>query len=131
MKYRAGLITLCVVFFSLVGCDREATPFTVGPFDVNSDTGVATGNALGVDFAVAGASGARLESGPGKVPGSGRAGITLADDLKIDLEMAEGGETITFLMNGKEFGDLEKGDKVEIDQARNVKVNDTARQSRD
>jgi len=39
------------------------------------------------------------------------------------------GQSVTFELNGKNFGDLERGDKVEIEKSRNVLVNGGKRTS--
>lgn len=108
----------------MVGCDRKETPFTVGPFDVNGKTGVATGHAFGIEFNVEGAPGAEIKSNlSGSPESSSRTEITFAEDLRINLETMNEGESVTFELNGKNLGDLERGDKVEIEKSRNMLVN--------
>ena len=51
----------------------------------------------------------------------------MADDLKIKLLVVKEGATATFELNGKNFGTLERGDKVAIAKDRSVTVNGTAR----
>ena len=125
MKYKTIITTLCAVL-ALLGCDRKtiATSSEVGPFNVNGNTGKATGQAFGIEFNVAGASGAEVTSDlSGSPKSSSRAEITLADDLKIKLQTMNEGTSVTFDLNGKNFGTLERGDKVEIEKSRNVIVN--------
>ncbi len=92
---------------------------------MNSDTGVATGkDAFGIDFEVAGATRAssRFEL-HGNTKYSSWAEITLADDLRIRLATRDEGSLVTFQLNGRNFGDLKRGDQVVIDEERNVTVN--------
>lgn len=124
MKRQTLLVTFCAILLSVVGCERKAAPVAVGPFDVNSETGMATGQALGIAFQVAGASGAEVTSDlSGSPQSSSRAEITLADDLKIKLQAMDEGNSVRFELNGKNFGNLERGDKVEIEKDRSVVVN--------
>jgi hypothetical protein len=101
---------------------------SAGPFQVDSNTGLATGQALGIDFEVMGASWAQLKADLRPGQSHGRTEITLADDVMIQLEMFSEGSAITFKLNGNNFDDLEEGDKVVIDEDRNVTVNGTARE---
>jgi hypothetical protein len=48
----------------------------------------------------------------------------LGDDVNIRLEKVPG-SAITFQLNGKMYGALEVGDRVVVDEERNVTVNDT------
>ncbi len=124
MKYRTILATFCAILLAVVGCERKETPVAVGPFNVSRDTGVATGQAFGIEFNVEGASGAEIKSDlSGSPKSSSRTEITLADDLKIKLQTINEGKSVTFELNGKNFGDLKRGDKVEIEKSRNVLVN--------
>jgi hypothetical protein len=47
----------------------------------------------------------------------------LADDLTIELVTKDEGKLVNFRLNGRNFGDLKRGDKVVIDEERNVTVN--------
>lgn len=126
MKPNTILFALCVLLLSLPGCNRRTvtTSASVAAFNVNSDTGVATGQALGIEFIAAGASGAAITSkASGSPESSSRMEIALADDLKIDLETMEEGKSVAFQMNGKSYGHLKTGDKVEIGKDRSVMVN--------
>lgn len=130
MKNKTLLATFCVILLSVIGCGKKETPVTVGPFAVNGGTGVATGQAFGVAFTVAGATGAEVTSEISASPkSSSRADITLADDLKINLQTIAEGHSVSFDLNGKPFGQLQRGDKVEIDKSRNVRVNGEQRAS--
>lgn len=121
MKHQAILATFCAIL-SVVGCERKATQATVGPFDLKNDT--ATGQAFCIEFNVAGATGAEIASDlSGSSATPSQAEITLADDLKIKLQTKPESELVTFGLNGKSFGDLNAGDKVEIAKDRSVRVN--------
>ncbi|MEZ5431230.1 MAG: hypothetical protein R3F31_08645 [Verrucomicrobiales bacterium] len=56
MKYHTRLTMFCAILLSVIGCEKKSPPVSVGPFDVNRDTGVATGEAFGIHFNVEGAS---------------------------------------------------------------------------
>lgn len=86
---------------------------------------MATGkDAFGIDFEVAGADRAESESEVhGNPKYSSRAKITLADDLTIELVTKHEGKLVSFRLNRRNFGDLKRGDKVVIDEERNVTVN--------
>ena len=125
-----AIACLILILAALPACERQAatSPVSSGPFTVNSDTGVATGEALGITFRVMGATGAEATSEVSGSPQSAsRAEITLAEDLKIGLETMAGGDGVALQVNGKRFGLLAKGDEVAIDQDRAVKVNGEAR----
>ncbi len=128
MKHQTLLVTFCALLLLVAGCEKPAAPVTTGPFNVNSETGMATGQALGIDFNVAGADGAKVKSDlSGSPESSSRAEITLADDLKINLQTMDEGKSVRFELNGTDFGNLEKGDKVEIAKDRSVMVNGKSR----
>ena len=124
MKFQTIIATTCVLL-ALNGCEQKpVTSAAVGPFNVNSETGTATGQAFGIEFNVTGASGAEVTSDLSGSPKSpSQAMITLADDLKINLATTNEGNSVTFELNGTHFGSLERGDKVEIEKSRNVIVN--------
>lgn len=133
MKHKTIITTFCALL-ALLGCDRKAisTSSVVGPFNVSSDTGIATGQAFGIEFKIAGASGAEIASDiSSSSKSSSRTEITLADDLKIKLKTMNEGTSVTLDLNGKNFGTLERGDKVEIEKNRNVMVNGEKRTSED
>ena len=127
MKHRSILALSCTLLMVLVGCERKAASLSAGPFKVDGTTGIATGQALGIDFEVAGATGVQSEADLKPGQSYGRVEFVLADDVKIQLEMPSGGRPITFQLNGTDYGKLEVGDKVVIDEDRNVTVNDTKR----
>ena len=131
MKYLLTLILLSILLTPLVGCQEPTTSISSGSFNVSGNTGLATGQALGIDFEVAGATGvqskAMLKAGKPEHT-SGQTQITLADDVVIQLEVLKGGSTISFQLNGTDFGELKEGDKVVIDKDRNVMVNGSHRQ---
>jgi hypothetical protein len=132
MKHQTIIATLCVLLFALLGCEQKAATSSpsVGPFDVNSDSGRATGKVFGVDFEVAGASRAEVDFQlSGAAQSSSRAEITLADDLKIELVTKNDGDAGNFQMNGERFGVVERGDQVTINADRKVAVNGEKRSS--
>lgn len=123
MKHQTSVVTLCAIFLSGGGCERKASS-VVGPFDVNGETGMATGQAFGIEFKAAGASGVEVKSDlSGSPESSSRTDITLADDLKIKLQTMDEGKSVAFELNGRKLGNLERGDKVEIEKGRSVVVN--------
>jgi hypothetical protein len=129
MKNKALTLTvLSALLLPLLGCEKEEKkappPASVGPFQVNGDTGQATGEAFGIRFDVAGATGVDTKFDLSGNPGhSSKAEITLAEDLKIQLEPLEEGNPVAFHLNGKKIGDLERGSNVEIDKDRSVTIN--------
>lgn len=124
MKHSTLPITFCALLLLVVGCEKKAAPVASGPLSVNGETGMATGQVLGIEFKVAGADGAKIKSDLSGSPQSpSRAEITLADDLKLKLQATNEGKSVSFELNGKSFGNLEKGDKVEIAKDRSVMVN--------
>ena len=128
MQHRSRLALSCTFLMALVGCERNESSLSAGPFKVNGTTGIATGQALGIDFEVAGATGVQSEWDLKPGQSSGRVEVALADDGKIQVELLSGGRPITFQLNGTNYGTLEVGDKVVIDEDRNVTVNDTRRE---
>lgn len=126
MKHQAVVATFCALLLALPGCQKDTTSssVSVGPFNVNSDTGMASGQAFGIDLKAAGASGAEIKFElHGNPQYSSRAEITLADDLNIKLETMNEGDAVAFQLNGKKYGTLAQGDEVAIDEERNVTVN--------
>jgi hypothetical protein len=115
---------------ALIGCDSQSSSVSTRQFHVDSDTGRATGQALGINFEVAGAT--QTQNASQLVAGkpehtSAQIEITFADDLIIRLEMLEEGGPISFRVNGNDFAALKKGDQVVIDENRNTTVNGTLR----
>ena len=124
MKYQTLLATFCAILFSVVGCEKRFRDAKVGSFDVNSNTGIATGQAFGIEFKAEGASRVETKSQLGTSQEfSSQAEINLADDLKIKLQTKIKSESVAFELNGKSFGDLKAADKVEIAKDRSVMVN--------
>lgn len=125
MKQQISMAALCVLL-ALPGCKEQAAPtsVTVGPFRVNRDTGLADGQAFGVDFQAMGASSSEVEFKlSGNSQHSSSTSITLGDDLKIELRTMKQGSSVAFQLNGKEVCNLARGDQVVIDEERNVTVN--------
>jgi hypothetical protein len=136
MKNRLIVATFFTLILALVGCGEKKTstyPPTDGDFVKNSD-GRGTAQVWGMHFdvvdTVGNTAGSEFEGGlhSDTEQTDGRIKITLGDDVNIRLEKVHG-SPITFKLNGKMYGALEVGDRVLIDKERNVKVNDTARQS--
>ena len=129
MNDRSILALSCTLLMALIGCQKQKVSLFVGPFNVDSDTGLATGQALGIDFEVSGASEVKskwdLKAG---VQSYGWTEITLADDLTFQLEKLSNDSAITFKLNGRDFGNLDEGDKVVIDEGRKVTVNGATRE---
>ena len=131
MKYQKPIIPLCALLLALVGCEKKAAtlPVSDGTWTVNHDTGMATGkDAFGIDFEMAGAT--KVESKfdlSGNPENSSRVEVALADDLEIELVTMNGGDIVAFHLNGRKFGNLKRGDKVVIDEERNVTVNGETR----
>ena len=118
------IAAVCTLLLATLGCGNNATPVNVGPFSVDSDTGVATGQAFGIEFNAT--RGTKVEIISGTLDASGtsqRAAITLADDLRIELQSVDGANSATFQLNGRDLGILQTGDEVAIDEQRNVTVN--------
>lgn len=132
MNYKNIIATFCALL-ALLGCDKKTitTSSEVCPFNVNGNTGMATGQAFGIEFKVAGASRVEVVTDISASPqSSSRAEIALADDLKIKLQTMTEGASVMFDVNGKNFGTLERGDKVEVEKSRNVMVNGDQRTSK-
>lgn len=126
MKGKTVITLLCALVIALFGCERKPVTSSVsaGTWDVNSDTGITNGRAFGIDFRVAGTSGAEVTSErSGNPKYSSRVEITLADDLKIELETMDQRNSVAFKLNGNNLGNLQRGDEVAIDEDRNVTVN--------
>lgn len=126
MKQQITIAAFCVLLFALSGCQEQAgnTSVAVGPFSVNSDTGLADGQAFGIEFEAMGASKSEVKFMlSGNSQDSSNASITLADDLHIKLKTMNEGKSVAFQLNGKEICNLAPGDKVVINEERNVTVN--------
>jgi hypothetical protein len=126
MKQQIAIVTCCVLLLALPSCQKRTASSSVsaGAFNVNSDTGMANGQAFGIEFRAAGCSSAEVKCDiQGNTQFSSRAEISLADDLKIELETMDDGNSVAFQLNGKKIGNLAKGDEVVIEEDRNVTVN--------
>lgn len=125
---------LCLLLLALVGCGGTSTPAippTTGDFVKNSD-GVGTARVLGIDFSV------RVDSSGSTTDdaihanlvdpeqSSARKRFTLGDDITIQLDSVDEA-VVRFMFNDQDFGTLDVGDKVVIDDERNVEVNGTPR----
>lgn len=126
MKHQVVLTIFCILLLALPSCQKgtASSSVSVGPFNVNSDTGMANGQAFGIDFKAAGASRAEVSFElHGNPQHSSLAEITLAQDLNIELETMNDGNSVAFQLNGTKIGNLAKGDEVVIEEDRNVTVN--------
>ena len=104
---------------------------TTGDF-VKNDKGAGTAQVFGIDFSV------RVNSGGASTDfaidanfvepeqSSARKRFTLGDDITIQLDSIDESE-VRFVFNDQDFGTLNVGDKVVIDDERNVEVNGTPR----
>lgn len=126
-------ITL-LALLTLVGCSGPAAPAippTAGDF-VKVEDGVGSARAFGIDFfAPVNEDGATTEAAidanltdPQQSSASKR--FTLGDDIAIELQSIDATK-VQFRFNGQDFGTLDVGDKVVIDDERNVDVNGTPR----
>ncbi len=122
------------LLLTLVGCGNNSTPAippTSGDFVKNSD-GVGTAKVFGVEFSVnvnsSGASSSdsfRLDAvDPDKSVAQKR--FTIGDDVAVELESIDESE-VSFLFNDQDYGYLKVGDKVVIDDERNIEVNGSLR----
>lgn len=128
MKQTLALAISGIVLASLLGCVGEKTSISSGSFHVDSNTGLAIGEALGIEFEVANATGvhtvSQLSAGKPEHT-SAQLEIKLAEDLTIRLEMLEAGGPVSLEVNDVEITTLNAGDRVVIDEDRNVTVNGT------
>jgi hypothetical protein len=118
----------------LIGCGGTSTPPfppSDGDFVQNND-GVGTAQVFGIDFSVrANSSGASTDVAfhanfidPEQSSATKR--FTMGDDVTIQLDSVDETE-VRFMFNDQDFGTLNVGDDVVIDDERNVEVNGTAR----
>lgn len=121
---------ISLVLLALVGCGGTSTPalpHTTGDFVKNKD-GVGTAQVFGIDFSVrVNSSGASTDvaidaNSVDPEQSSARKRFTLGDDITIQLDSVDESE-IRFIFNDQVFGTLDVGDKVVIDDERNVEVN--------
>lgn len=130
MNSYAFVVACCPLLLLTVGCGQKAAAPVASSsnFSVNSTTGLATGKVFGIDFEVMGADRAQIKSAmSGLSTSPSRVEVTLADDLALMLQTIDGGKTAGLVLNGRDFGILEAGDKVEIGKDRSVTVNGTVR----
>ncbi len=125
---------ILIAFLALVGCGRTSAPPippTAGDF-VKNNNGVGTARVFGIDFSVrVNSRGARtdgaIDANFADLEQSGaRKRFTLGDDISIQLVSVDESE-VRFMFNDQDFGALTVGDKVVIDDERNVEVNGTLR----
>ncbi len=119
-----------LVLLALAGCGKTSTPAlppTAGDF-VKNDNGIATAQAFGIDFSVRANSGGASTNDAIEAnfvePQQSRATkrFTLGDDIAIQLDSVNESE-VRFMFNDQDFGILKVGNKVVIDDERNVEVN--------
>lgn len=125
---------LAVLLVTLVGCGSGATPAippTAGDFVKNSN-GVGTAQVLGITFRVnVKSNGASTEDSIDANfidvdQSKAQKRFTFGDEITIQLDSIDESKT-TFKFNDQGFGNLNVGDEVVIDDARNVAVNGTSR----
>ncbi len=129
MKRPISFFVYGILFMTLLGCQKQTAPPTVsvGSFHVNSNTGFADGQAFGINFKAKRASRAKVNFNlSGNPKQSSSSTITLADDLKIELQTMDEGKSVAFQLNGRKICNLAKGDEVIVDEDRNVTVNRNA-----
>lgn len=129
MKQLSSLLLLMLVGCS--GSSAPAVPPTTGDF-VKNNEGVGTAQIFGIDFRVdVNSSGTSSDDAidanfVDTKSSSARKHFSIGDDIKIELDSIDESE-VRFIFNGQDFGTLNVGDKVVIDDARNVEVNGTSR----
>jgi len=125
---------ISLVLLALVGCGGTSTPAippTTGDFVKNND-GVGTAEVFGIDFSVrVNSSGASTDDAihanfVHPEQSSARKRFTLGDDITIQLDSVDESK-VRFIFNDQDFGTLNTGDKVVIDDERHVEVNGTPR----
>ncbi|MCA9139005.1 MAG: hypothetical protein KDB00_19670 [Planctomycetales bacterium] len=126
-----------MVLLALVGCGGTSSipiPPTTGDF-VKNDDGAGTAQVFGIEFSVrVNSSGASTDDAIhanflDPEQSSARKRFTLGDDIMVQLESVNGSQ-VRFMLNDQDFGALNVGDKVVIDDERNVEVNGTPRSPR-
>jgi hypothetical protein len=125
---------LPILLLTFAGCNNSASPVippTTGDF-VKNQSGVGTAEVFGIEFRVkVNSRGARTEDRihanfVDPEQSSARKRFTFGDEITIQLDSINEAE-VSFLLNDQDFGTLNVGDKVVIDEERNVEVNGTAR----
>ena len=132
-------VLLCGLLLALVGCGRNSTseiPSTTSADIVSNQSGIGTAQIFGIDFRVNatsnGASGEHVYFKSSKPNSSepdnliSRKRFTFGDDIAIQLDRISE-SNVQFMFNDQDFDDLNVGDKVVIDDERNVEVNGTPR----
>lgn len=127
-------LVLLVVLPVIIGCSGNSAPAippTSGDF-VKNDNGFGTAHVFGIDFSVrVNSSGASTNDSihadlVNPQNSSARKRFTLGDDIAIELKSISESK-VQFMFNDQNFGLLNVGDKVIIDDERNVLVNGIAR----
>lgn len=123
-----------LVLLSLAGCGASSTPripSTAGDFVKNAD-GIGTARVFGIDFSVtAKSSGASTDDAMkadfiDPQQSSAKKRFALGDDITIQLDSVDESK-VRFQFKDQDFGILNVGDKVVIDEERKVKVNGSPR----
>lgn len=123
-----------ILLLALAGCGSNSTPAippTSGDFVENNDR-VGVAHVFGIEFRVKANS--RGTSAQDSIKASfvdpdkstARKRFTIGDDIAIQLESVDESD-VRFIFNDQNFGNLKVGDKVVIDDERNVEVNGTRR----
>ena len=119
---------------AIVGCSESSAPPippTAGDFVKNND-GFGTAQVFGIDFSVhVNASGTGTDDAihanfVEPEQSSARKRFTFGDDITIQLDSVDASQ-VRFMFNDQDFGVLNVGDKVVIDDERSVEVNGTPR----
>ncbi len=125
---------IAIALLSLVGCSGSTEPDippTSGGF-VDSRGGVGTAQVFGIDFTVSVNSGGVTSEQTihanflDAEQSSAKSKFTFGDDLTVELESLNKTE-VHFLFNDEDYGILNVGDKVSIDEKGNVTVNEDTR----
>lgn len=127
----------CLCFVVIAGCGPafETSPPTQGDF-VSNVEGHGSARVWGITFDVEKTVGSKSGSSfdgtlSTKTESSdARVVLEIGDDVTIQLEK-QPQQGIVFSLNGRPFGELSVGDKVEIDASRQVRVNAQPRTARD
>jgi hypothetical protein len=126
-----------ILALAFAGCGSNPAPTippTIGDFVRNND-GVATAQVFGITFrANTRSSGATtndviVANFLDPEMSSARKRFTIGDDIMIQLTSVDDSK-VSFVFNDKDFGSLNIGDEVVIDDERNVEVNGTSRSPR-
>lgn len=125
---------IALSLLALVGCGGTSTPTippTAGDF-VKNNEGVGTAQVFGIDFSV------RVKSSGASTndaieanfvdpeQSNARKRFTFGDEITIQLESLDAAK-VRFLFNDQNYGTLNVGDKVVIDEDHMVEVNGTVR----